>query len=164
MISEEAIAVAAKIGTRRFDLGEGWFSNGYFAVKHPPTAATAGDKKTGAVEAWRKLTKVRVFEQTDLRIERKTRLIDCECECGHEHKAEAIDDTGQAVYGAGGNQTVIDPRYARLLDGLTVFRDATNGNPHLAMLMGFDEGELVVTVMPLHEPVRNPKQPKAVAR
>lgn len=166
MISEAAIEAALRTSARRFNLGGTWFSNGHFALRHEVRAKQADDKKpTWTTADWLALPRQSVLEAVELRIERRDRLVDCECECGDEHKREECDDTGQMVFVANGGSTVVNPLLGHLLDGLTVFRDASpDCSPAIAMLMGFDGGELVVTAMPLRKDVRKPGAVKAVAR
>jgi len=167
MITAETVATALETGERRMDLCCGWFSNGYFAVKGEQWVALATTKTEPAgafVEKWSTLERVPVSEAVELRMPFKTIASECECECGNVHMSSAVDDLGQRVFVASGCSTVVDPRLGELLDGLTVFRDAS-APPERAILMGYDDaGELIVAVMPLREPVRDPVSLKAVAK
>lgn len=184
MITAEAIAVAMESGDRRMAGATcGWFTNGHFAIKGYVELATdvseeMAAKIDAAIGRWQhEIKTIPVLEAVELRIAQTTRIEACDscdgeptlhsCECGHEHVCkkcdgqgtfDVLDDYGQFVFQGGGGSTVADPRLGALLEGLTVCRDASPGEePGTAMLLGYDNGELVVAVMPLREKVRDPK-------
>jgi hypothetical protein len=159
VITSETVSAALETGPRRLRFAD-WFSNGYFIVRGEQWAALATEDKPGietSLQRWRDIEKQPVLEAPEMRISRRVSEHPCECECGNEHTTERVDDMGQAVFVGDGHRTVVQPAYADLLSGLAVFRDATEPNPALAMILGYDAGELVAAVMPLREGVRDPK-------
>lgn len=176
MITAETMADALLTGERRLDLGDGWFSNGYFAVRGEEWAKLGKEKKHNDSPAkWAALAdRVPVAEDLSLRIPgvRGKENCDscgdgaCECHCGHKHVCQSCDgdgtvdvteDIGQMVFVGEGVETVVNPLLGALLEGLTVVR-TTNDDAACAMLLGLDEhGELVAAVMPLRGKVRRPE-------
>jgi hypothetical protein len=160
VITAETVAAALESGPRRLRFAD-WFSNGYFIVRGKEWAAMGTDQNPGieaSLARWKELATQPVLEAAEMRIPRRVSEHPCECECGHEHTTESVDDMGQAVFVGDGKKTVVQPAFADLLAGLAVFRDATEPNPAHAMLLGYDAGELVAAVMPMREALRDPKE------
>jgi hypothetical protein len=174
MVTKETIEAALVTSERRWNGGNGWFTNGHFAVKGEQWLALATENRPDVarcVADWSKLEKEPVLEAVELRIATITKARDCkectdgkwthdECDDCQGHDCYACDggkvkasQIGQMVFTADGKDTVVDPALGALLEGLTIFRDSTCDRA-ISMLMGYDNGEFVVAVMPRDEPVR----------
>jgi hypothetical protein len=184
VITADTVAAALAISTsaRRMHSGTGWFSDGHFAVRGEEYVALATELKeriATSVAEWTALKETTpVLEAVELWIPRKTERKKCytcflgevkhdDCDdcgghkcddCGGSQWVDEVDDIGQMVFVANGGETLVNPVYGELLRGLTVARDAREKDPAIAMLLGFDDaGEMVVAVMPLRNPVRQPE-------
>ena len=173
--------------TRLVPCGPGWITDGRWMArtelappedvgpwKNDPTKHAIGTIATASVLA----NLVPVVEDPKWRISMRTdvKCPECggagkcnDCRCGTEHDCGAcdgasgrIEDIGQAVYVApDGVETMLSDKFARMLDGLRVFRlneptDETTvtrletDDPRaLLPLVGWEGDELVLVAMPL---------------
>ena len=74
--------------------------------------------------------------------------------CDHERTAKPYQrgDLGQRIYAGGGVETLVDGRYAEILDGLSVVR---LGTKELDPVAGIDaDGDIVAVVLPMRMSAR----------